>query len=238
MKNKLWLWTIILGLFFSIVYLPTAAAGQEKEASEKALFPVPQQNPTPAEVRLNWWEEHQKMKRESIFKKLKWRSVGPLVMSGRITDIAVPPGNHFTIYAAAASGGVWKTTNNGTTWKPIFDNESCITIGDIAVSKSDPNILWVGTGENNSSRSSYSGTGVFRSLDGGKTWKNMGLADTHHIGRIIIHPENPDIVYVAAIGHLYTRNEERGLYMTEDSGKNWKKILFIDDDNYLQRFTF
>ncbi|MFQ6081856.1 MAG: WD40/YVTN/BNR-like repeat-containing protein [Candidatus Aminicenantia bacterium] len=187
------------------------------------------EKPTDPITRLESFEHHFALKNNSLFKNLKWRSVGPQVQGGRIVDLAIPKGNHFIIYAATASGGLWKTENNGTTWEPIFDNESSITIGDIAVADSDLNIIWVGTGENNSSRSSYSGTGVFKSTDGGKTWQNMGLTDTHHIGRIVIHPENPDIVYVAAIGHLYTDNEERGVFKTPDGGKNWEKILYISD---------
>jgi len=181
-------------------------------------------------ARLNLWNEHLALKKQSPFNGLIWRSVGPQVMGGRITDIAVPKNNPYGVYVAVASGGVWKTVNNGTTWNPIFDNESCLTVGDIEVSDSNPDIIWVGSGENNSSRSSYSGTGVFKSVDGGKSWQNKGLGDTHHIGRIVIHPKKPDIVYVAAIGHLYTRNEERGLFKTDDGGKSWDKILYINDD--------
>lgn len=190
---------------------------------KKVLKPIA----TSAEERLKAWEQHELMKKSSIFKNLKWRSVGPEFMGGRITDIEVPPGNHFIIYVAVASGNVWKTENNGTTWIPIFDSESTFTIGDIAISPSNPDIIWVGTGESNSSRSSYAGTGVFKSEDGGKTWKNMGLNDSHHIGRILVHPTTPDIVYVAVIGHLYTENEDRGLYKTTDGGKTWRKVLYV-----------
>ena len=198
----------------------------EKESEEAEIpFIIEKEYP-----RLNLWNEHLALKKQSPFDGLKWQSVGPQVMGGRITDIAVPKNNPYIIYVAVASGGVWKTVNNGTTWKPIFDNESCLTIGDIEVSNSKSNTVWIGSGENNSSRSSYSGTGVFKSVDGGKIWENMGLGDTHHIGRIIIHPKKPDIVYVAAIGHLYTRNEERGLFKTDDGGKSWDKVLYIDDD--------
>ncbi|RKY84349.1 glycosyl hydrolase [candidate division KSB1 bacterium] len=171
------------------------------------------------------------MDEESFFKNLKWRSVGPLVQGGRITDIDVPPGNHFIIYVASASGGLWKTVNNGTTWKPIFDHESSITIGDIAIAYSNPDVIWVGTGENNSSRSSYAGTGVFKSTDGGKTWKNMGLTDSHHIGRIVIDPDNENVVYVASIGHLYTPGGDRGVYKTTNGGITWEKILTGDGEN-------
>lgn len=209
------LWIFLLSIFSLGILLPQ---------SNKVL----KTTATPYEERLKAWEHHELMEKTSIFKNLKWKSAGPEFMGGRITDIEVPPGNHFTFYVAVASGNVWKTENNGTTWVPIFESESSFTIGDIAVSPSNPEIIWVGTGESNSSRSSYAGTGVFKSEDGGKTWKNAGLNDSHHIGRIIIHPENPNIVYVAVIGHLYTENQERCLYKTMDGGKTWKKVLYIN----------
>lgn len=182
---------------------------------------------TSAEERLKSYEKHLQMKKTSIFKSLEWRGIGPYFAGGRIDDIEAYENNPYKFYIAAASGGLWVTENNATTWTPIFDHESSITIGDIAISQTDENLIWVGTGEQNSSRSSYAGTGVFKSIDGGKTWKNMGLSDTHHIGRVIIDPEDNNIVYVAAIGHLYTYNEERGLFKTTDGGKTWKKILYI-----------
>jgi photosystem II stability/assembly factor-like uncharacterized protein len=182
---------------------------------------------TSAEERLKSYEKHLQMKETSIFKKLEWREIGPYFVGGRIDDIEAYENNPYKFYIAAASGGLWVTGNNATTWTPIFDHESSITIGDIAISQTDENLIWVGTGEQNSSRSSYAGTGVFKSIDGGKTWKNMGLTDTHHIGRVIIDYEDNNIVYVAAIGHLYTYNEERGLFKTTDGGKTWKKILYI-----------
>lgn len=182
---------------------------------------------TSAEERLQSYEKHLEMKDASIFKRLEWREIGPYFVGGRITDIEAYENNPYKFYIAAASGGVWVTENNATTWTPIFDHESSITIGDIAISQTDENLIWVGTGEQNSSRSSYAGTGVFKSTDGGKTWENMGLTDTHHIGRVFIDPEDNNIVYVAAIGHLYTYNEERGLFKTTDGGKTWEKILYI-----------
>ncbi len=188
------------------------------------------ERPTPADIRLNWFARHLEMKETSVFRNLKWRSIGPDVMSGRITDIAVPKGSAFVIYISAASGGVWRSVNNGTTWEPIWDHASSNSVGDIAVADSNPQILWVGAGESNSSRSSYSGTGVYKTTDGGKTWAHMGLSDTHHIGKIVIDPMNPDIVHVAAIGHLYTKNEERGVFKTTDGGKTWRKVLYIDDN--------
>lgn len=183
---------------------------------------------TSAEERLKSYEKHQEMKENSIFKKLEWRNIGPYFMGGRIDDIEGYENKPYKFYAASASGGLWVTENNGTTWTPIFDHQSSITIGDIAISQTDENLIWVGTGEQNSSRSSYAGTGVFKSTDGGKTWKNMGLTDSHHIGRVIIHPEDNNIVFVAAMGHLFTDNEERGLYKTTDGGNTWKRVLQIN----------
>jgi len=167
---------------------------------------------------------------ESVIKNLKWRNIGPANMGGRIDDFAVVENKPYIFYVATASGGVWKTTNNGVTWEPIFDEQPVSSIGAIGVAPSDPNIVWVGTGEANNRQSSSWGNGVYKSTDGGKTWKHMGLADTHHIGRIVIHPKNSDIVYVAAVGHLWGPNKERGLFKTIDGGKTWKKILYINED--------
>ncbi len=167
---------------------------------------------------------------ENLLKGILWRNIGPANMGGRIDDFAVVEDQPHIIYVGTASGGVWKTINNGITWEPIFDKEEVSTIGDIAVAPSNPDIVWVGTGEANNRQSSSWGNGVYKSTDGGKTWKHMGLRDTHHIGRIIIHPSNPDIVYVAAVGHLWGPNKERGLFKTTDGGKNWKCVLYINED--------
>ncbi len=182
---------------------------------------------TAAQERLLAYDQHLKMKEGSLFKTLSWRSIGPYFMSGRLVDIEAYENDPFTFYIAAASGGLWKTTNNGTSWTPLFDNQSAITIGDIAISQTDANLIWVGTGEANSSRSAYAGTGVFKSTDGGKTWQHMGLADSQHIARILIDPRDNNTVYVASEGHLYTDNEERGLFKTTDGGKTWEKALYI-----------
>jgi photosystem II stability/assembly factor-like uncharacterized protein len=163
-------------------------------------------------------------------KSLEFRELGPAVMGGRVDDFAVVESNTNIVFVGMASGGVWKTTNNGTTWTPVFDKEGVSTIGDIAIAPSDPSIVWVGTGEPNNRQSSSWGDGIYKSLDGGKTWQRMGLEATHHIGRVVIHPRNPDVVYAAALGHLWGPNPERGVYKTTDSGKTWSQVLKINDD--------
>src|SRR5262249_18284324 len=150
---------------------------------------------------------------------LKLRSVGPALFSGRVVGFAVHPHNRSHFYAAVASGGVWKTTNGGTTWAPVFDNEGSYSIGFVALDPQDPHVVWVGTGENNSQRSVGYGDGVYRSADGGKSWKKVGLARSEHVGKILIDPRRPDAVYVAAQGPLWGRGGDRGLYKTIDGGK-------------------
>ncbi len=161
---------------------------------------------------------------------LQWRNVGPAIMGGRIDDIVADPANPSIIYIGAATGGVWKTVNAGTTWTPIFDDEGTTSIGDLALAPSNPNIVWVGTGEANNRQSSSWGNGIYKSTDAGKTWTRMGLEETRHIGRIVIDPRNPDIVYVAALGHLWGPNKARGLYKTTDGGKTWTNTKFIDEN--------
>ncbi|HEX7049340.1 MAG TPA: hypothetical protein VF188_03925 [Longimicrobiales bacterium] len=165
-----------------------------------------------------------------LLKPFRFRLIGPANMAGRVTAIAVPdtPGRK-TIYVGFATGGVWKTVNRGTTWEPVFEDEAFAAIGDVAVSASDPDVVWVGTGERNSLRSEGWGNGVYRSTDGGRSWEHRGLDETREIGRIVVHPTNPDIVYVAALGHLWGVNPERGIYRTTDGGETWEKVLFVDD---------
>ena len=162
----------------------------------------------------------------------EFRNVGAFRISAWVGEFAIPlnPGEKYkyTWYVAARNGGVWKTINNGTTFECITDGLGTTSIGDVEVAPSDPEILWVGTGEDFTARSSYYGNGIWKSMDAGKTWKNMGLHDSHHIAEIIIHPTNPDIVWVAVMGHLFSENEERGVFKTIDGGKSWKKVLYID----------
>jgi photosystem II stability/assembly factor-like uncharacterized protein len=162
---------------------------------------------------------------------ITWRHIGPASFGGRIDDVEAVPGNPSTMFVGTASGGVFKSVNNGVTWTTTFDRDaSALSIGDIAIAPSDPNVIWVGSGEANNRQSSSWGDGVYKSVDGGETWKHMGLKDTHHIGRMAIHPSNPDVVFVAAMGHLWGPNEERGLYRTKDGGKTWQRVLFINRD--------
>ncbi|MDX2473152.1 MAG: glycosyl hydrolase, partial [Candidatus Krumholzibacteria bacterium] len=156
---------------------------------------------------------------------LKLRSLGPALMSGRIADIAVDPTDQGTWYVAAGSGGVWKTVNSGTTWQDIFTDQTSYSVGCLTIDPRHPNTIWVGSGENVSGRHVGYGDGVYRSRDGGQTWQNMGLTESEHIGRIVLHPENPNVVYVAAQGPLWSGGGERGLFMTVDGGATWKKVL-------------
>lgn len=161
----------------------------------------------------------------STFKAMELRNIGPAYMSGRIADIAIDQNNPSTWYTAVGSGGVWKTTNAGTTWTPIFDDQPVYSIGDVTIAPSNSNIIWVGTGENNGGRHISFGDGVYKSVDGGQTWKNMGLSKSEHVSDIIIHPTNPDIVWVSAQGPLWSGGGERGSYKTTDGGETWKQVL-------------
>ncbi len=166
----------------------------------------------------------------SLLAGLRLRSIGPANMSGRIVDLAVVESTPTTFYIATATGGLWKTTDNAVTIEPVFFKEAVHSIGAVAVSPSKPDHVWVGTGERANRQSSSWGNGVYKSADAGKTWVHLGLDDTHHIGRIVIHPTNPDVVYVAAMGKLWGANPDRGLYKTADGGKTWTKILYVDED--------
>ena len=173
----------------------------------------------------------------SIFGGLKMRNLTPAKTSGRIVDVAIHPKNKSIRLVAVASGGVWKTTNAGTTWKPVFDNEGSYSIGTVEFDKNNPKIAWVGTGENNAQRSVSKGDGVYKSTDGGNTWKNMGLKSSEHIGKIVIHPTDSDIVYVASQGNVWKPGGDRGLYKTMDGGATWERILHISDDTGISDIT-
>jgi photosystem II stability/assembly factor-like uncharacterized protein len=167
---------------------------------------------------------------ETALKNLKFRNIGPAVMGGRMDDFAVVESDPRIIYVGSAAGGIFKTVNGGTTWTPIFDDQSNPSIGDMALAPSNPSILYVGTGEPNNRQSSSWGDGMFKSMDSGRTWTHIGLRETHHIGRIVVHPHDPEIVYVAALGDLWGPNKERGVYKSTDGGANWTQALFINED--------
>ena len=157
------------------------------------------------------------------------RNIGPATMSGRVVDLAVVNMDPRVFYLASATGGVWKTTDNGVRFAPVFQNEATHSVGDVVVHQRDTSVVWVGTGERASRQSSSWGDGVYKSTDGGQTWRNMGLRDSRHIGRIILHPDDPNIVFVAAMGHLWGPNEERGLYKSTDGSENWDRVLWVDE---------
>ncbi|MFH0734891.1 MAG: YCF48-related protein [bacterium] len=173
-----------------------------------------------------------------IFNGLKWRSIGPALTSGRIADFAVNPNNNSEYFVAVASGNVWKTTNNGTTFEPVFDNYGAYSIGCVTIDPNNPFVVWIGTGENNHQRALGYGDGVYKSVDGGKTWKNTGLKESRQIGDIIIDPRNSNIVFVAAEGSVWGPGKERGLYKTIDGGKTWKKVLDISENTGVNNVLF
>ena len=186
--------------------LPSLADAQRKNRKKA--------EPKPAEVSLD---------------AFSFRNVGPAFLSGRIADIAVHPNNESVWYVAVGSGGVWKTENAGTTWSPIFDDQSTYTTGCVAIDPSNPEIVWVGSGENVGGRHVAYGDGVYRSMNGGKTWDNMGLKNSEHISEIIVHPDNSDVVWVASQGPLWSKGGERGLYKTTNGGKSWNRVLGNDE---------
>ena len=157
------------------------------------------------------------------------RLIGPAVAGGRVHDIEALPNDPSTIFVASASGGLWKTTNRGHTWRNVFSDQAVSTFGDVAIAPSDPDVLYVGTGEQNNRQSSSWGNGVYRSDDGGETFRHVGLVETRHIGKVLIHPRDPEVAYVAALGNLWRGNEERGVYRTQDGGRTWERVLYVDE---------
>ncbi len=177
-----------------------------------------------------WAQSNQKELAAVVAKGLELRGIGPAVMGGRIADIAINPIHRSTWYVAVGSGGLWKTTNSGTTWTPVFDAQASYSIGTVTLDPNNPEVVWVGTGENVSGRHVGWGDGVYKSMDGGATWQQMGLKNSEHIGRILIDPRNSDVAYVAAEGPLWSSGGERGVYKTKDGGKSWQLVLELDPD--------
>lgn len=201
--------TLMLVVLMPLCLLNAQAKGKSKEQAPKAE------------------EKKEDKYNASTFSALKWRSIGPAVTSGRISDIDVNPRNHSEYYVASSSGGVWKTTNHGVTFQPVFDGEGSYSIGCVTIDPSNPSTIWVGSGENNNQRSVAYGDGVYRSADGGKTWKNMGLKTSEHIAKVIVDPKNSDIVYVAAYGPVWSEGGDRGVYKTTDGGATWTCVKSV-----------
>ena len=196
-----------------------------------AVTPTSGQERMSATQRLVDFERHEALVASSPFRGLPWQRLGPTNISGRVTDVAVaePRGETYTMYVGAAGGGVWKTENEGVTWTPVFTDQVTASIGDIAIAPSDHDQVWVGTGEANIFRSSHAGAGIYKSTDAGASWSHMGLAETQTIGRVVVHPTDPNTVWVAASGHEYRDNPDRGVYRTRDGGRTWENVLFVDE---------
>ena len=205
-----------------LLLLSNSVLSQKK--NKKNIYP----HSTSAEQRLKGYNDRLNLNSKSIVKNISFRNIGPTVMSGRVVDLDINPDDPSHFYVAYASGGLWETKNHGNSFVSLFDNQMVMTIGDIKVDWQN-DIIYVGSGENNSSRSSYSGNGIYKSVDNGKSWDNIGLQESHHIGRIIIHPQNPDIIWVASLGHLYSSSNERGIYKSLDGGLTWTNKLYVND---------
>ena len=172
----------------------------------------------------------QSMRIDEMLKSLKWRAIGPANMGGRVTDIVGIPGDPSTYYFGGADGGVFKTTNGGVSFEALFTDQDAYSVGALAIANSDPNVIWLGSGEGDPRNSVGYGRGVYRSQDGGKSWQKLGLEKTERIKRIVVHPQNPDIACVCALGREWGPNEERGVFKTTDGGKSWKKVLYLNED--------
>jgi photosystem II stability/assembly factor-like uncharacterized protein len=204
---------------FVVLFVASACAANAQELSPSA-------SPTPSPAAS---PQRAISEEERAFSRLEWRNIGPAQMGGRIADIQGVPGNPNVVYVGTASGGVFKTTNGGTTWRPVFERETTISVGALALEPGNPDVVWVGTGESAVRNSISFGDGVYKSTDGGKTWQHLGLRDTERISKILVSPRDPNTVYVGALGHAFGPNAERGVFMTTDGGRTWAKTLYIDD---------
>ena len=217
-----------------------AIPDEDEPATEQpaAKQPPADELPVDGEADAEEEEEDRSAMSAGTFSALRFRGIGPALTGGRVGDFAVDPRNPARYFVAVASGGVWRTTNNGTTYEPIFDGQGSFSIGCVTLDPNNPNVVWVGTGENNSQRSVCFGDGVYKSTDGGASWKNVGLKDSEHIGMIAVDPRDSDVVYVAAQGPLWNSGGERGLYKTIDGGQTWTRILHVDDDTGVNEIHF
>jgi photosystem II stability/assembly factor-like uncharacterized protein len=233
MLQRLQLLTLLaLTLFTTNSFAQEQAQKPEKEGQPKQTLPASKEKktkPKAEEAKLTPTPQVGRPQYdEKLFGGMRWRNVGPF-RGGRVLAVTGVTGEPNVYYFGAVAGGVWKSTNGGRMWKPVFDQQGTSSIGSIAVADSDHNVIYVGTGEACIRGNISYGDGVYKSLDGGQHWQNLGLKDTRHIGAVIIHPKNPDIAFVAALGHAYAPNTERGIFRTRDGGKSWEKVLYVDD---------
>ncbi|MEP7036850.1 MAG: glycosyl hydrolase, partial [Acidobacteriota bacterium] len=209
-----------------------------QQDSKAQTLPSPTVSPTPSPTPATTPTPKPEPMSSGTFAGMKFRSIGPAVTSGRVIAFAVNPNDRANYYVGVASGGVWKTVNAGTTWTPVFDKEGSYSIGAVTLDPNNPAVIWVGTGENNAQRSVGYGDGVYRSDDGGKSWKNMGLKTSEHIGKIVIDPRDSNVVFVAAQGPLWSPGGERGLYKTTDGGRTWKAVITVSENTGVSDVTF
>ena len=231
---------VLAAVLFGVAHLVAVGQNQDKDADKKTqAAPAPAKKGEKKDQKKDEKKEEPKEEKKEekkggmsadTFSGLKFRLIGPAVASGRVAAIAVNPKNKFEYYVGVASGGVWKTVNDGTTWTPVFDGEGSYSIGWVTLDPNDSSVVWVGAGESNSQRSVAYGDGIYRSDDGGKNWQNLGLKKSEHIGRVVVDPRDSKVVYVAAEGPLWGPGEDRGLYKTTDGGKNWKAVLTISEN--------
>ncbi|MGB8508968.1 MAG: hypothetical protein WCD76_11220 [Pyrinomonadaceae bacterium] len=222
----------LLSLFVCCGLMMTTTARAQQPQASPSQTPAPEQTTSSATASQTPARPEESAPTEmKAFERLEWRNLGPGNMSGRVADIESVAGNPNVVYVASASGGLWKTTNAGVTWQPVFERQGTISIGDIALEPGNPDVVWLGTGESAVRNSVSFGDGVYKSTDGGKTWQHTGLRDTEHISKILINPRNPDVAYVGALGHAFGANEERGVFMTTDGGRTWTKTLYVDNEH-------
>jgi len=229
LRKSCFVWPLVLSAFvFSAPLLLADEKPLLTKEQERQKF-HPRRLGMGAAARQAGYEKRLEMEKASLLSEIRFRNVGPEVQGGRVVEVAAPSNHPDSLLVGFASGGLWRTDDRGGAWTPLFDGGPTLTIGSFALADADGKTIYAGSGESNSSRTSYAGAGMFKTTDGGKTWQAIGLADTHHIGKVLVDPRSPETVYVAAVGHLYTENPERGVFVTRDGGKTWAKTLFVDE---------
>ncbi len=229
MRKSCFVWPLILCAFlFSAPLLVADEKPLLTKEQERRKF-HPRRLGMEAAARQAGYEKRLEMEKASLLSEIRFRNVGPEVQGGRVVEIAAPANHPDSLLVGFASGGLWRTDNRGGAWTPLLDGGPTLTIGSFALADADGRTIYVGSGESNSSRTSYAGSGMYKTTDSGKTWQAIGLSDTHHIGKVLVDPRDSQTVYVAAVGHLYTENAERGVFVTRDGGRTWAKTLFVDE---------